>query len=355
MATFQGLASTTLIGSMPHKDRDKAIGLILDSVPQIPVWPQLPAYPAEQMLVQYAEGLPGLVEEAGRRFVRTGTEEFDRESYLFYEQFIALEEGAAEVANSRFQMGSETGATFRYFLEVLSTANLTFRALKGQIAGPFTLLSGLKDQDGRALLFDERFQDIIPKLLAYKAKWQIEFLKPFGVPVIVFLDEPALAGFGSSAFITVTAELVRKILTEVVDGIHSAGALAGIHVCANTDWLLAFQSHFDIINFDAYNYFDKFALYRKECLEFMRRGGNIAWGIVPTLDPEAIATETSESLADRWTGQVRELLSGEMSVEETLEHSIFTPSCGCGSLTEDTTARVLELLKGFSRIVGKRL
>lgn len=353
MKNFQGLASATLIGSMPHKDRDKAIGLILNSVPQIPVWPQLPVYPAEQMMAQYVEGLPGLVNEAGRRFVRTGTDEFEQESYLFYEQFIALEEGTAEVENSRFQMGPETGATFRYFLEMLSTANLPLRALKGQVVGPFTLLSGLKDQDGRALIFDERFQDIIPKLLAYKAKWQIEFLKPFGVPVIIFLDEPALAGFGSSAFISISTELVKQILTEVVDIIHSSGALAGVHVCANTDWLLAFQSGFDVINFDAYNYFDKFALYRKECLEFIRRGGNIAWGIVPTSDLEAISTETAESLADRWTGQVREFVSGEMSVEDVLRQSIFTPSCGCGSLPEEATNKVLELLTGFSRIIGK--
>lgn len=350
MKSFQGLASTTLIGSMPHKDRDKAIGLILNSVPQIPVWPQLPAYPAEQMMAQYIEGLPGFVNESGRQFVRTGTEEFEQESYSFYEQFLALEEGAVGVENSRFQMGEETGATFRYFLEVLSTASLPLRALKGQIVGPFTLLSGLKDQDGRSLIFDERFQDMIPKLLAYKAKWQIEFLKPFGVPVIIFLDEPALAGFGSSAFITVTADMVRQILAEVVDGIQRAGALAGIHVCANTDWLLAFQSHFDIINFDAYNYFDKFALYRKECLEFMRRGGNIAWGIVPT-DSEAISSETVESLADRWTSQVREFASDEMSVGEILLQSIFTPSCGCGSLSEDDTNRVIELLSGFNRLI----
>jgi len=37
---------------------------------------------------------------------------------------------------------------------------------ESQVVGPFTLLSGLKDQDGRALLFDERFVDIVPKLLA---------------------------------------------------------------------------------------------------------------------------------------------------------------------------------------------
>ena len=160
-------------------------------------------------------------------------------------------------------------------------------------------------------------------------------MKTFGVPVIIFLDEPGLAGFGSSAMITISAELVLRVLADVVDAVHAAGAMAGVHVCANTDWLLAFNSNFDIINFDSYGYFDKFALYRKSWLKFMAKGGNIAWGVVPTVDLDAIRAATPESLAGRWTGQVRELAAGEMEVEQIIARSLFTPSCGCGSLPEE--------------------
>jgi hypothetical protein len=241
--------------------------------------------------------------------------------------------------------------TFRRFLETFKEVNMPVRAMKGQIVGPFTLLCGMQDREGRALIYDERFLDIIPKLLGIKARWQIEIMKTFGAPVIIFMDEPGLAGFGSSAFITVSAEQVRGLLTEVVQAVHGAGGIAGIHVCANTDWLLAFQSNFDIINFDTYSYFDKFALYRKQCLDFISRGGNIAWGVVPTSDLEVISAQTPESLAARWTSQMRELSAGEMTLEQILAHSLFTPSCGCGSLPEDVAAKVLDLLKGFSRIV----
>ncbi len=352
MRNFKGSGSATLIGSMPHTDRQKVIDLVLRFAPQIPVWPQLPAYPAEQMMVQYIEGLPGLTEEAGKVFVRTDTPEFDQQTYSFYEEYLEVEAGSADLENSRFAMGPETASTFLSFVDALAAAPATFRAVKGQVAGPFTLLSGLKDQDGRSLLFDDRFQDIVPKLLAYKAKWQIERLKPFGVPVIVFLDEPGLAGFGSSAFITVSAEQVRQVLSEVVAAVHAADALAGIHVCANTDWQLAFNSDFDIVNFDAFTYFDRFLLYRKDIMEFLAGGGNIAWGIVPTLDQEAISTQTPESLAGMWKEQVSRLASDEMPVEKILSQSIFTPSCGCGSLPESTTERVLALLEGFCRLVN---
>lgn len=352
MKNFQGLGSATLIGSMPQKDRESAIELLLRTAPQIPAWPQFPAFPAEQMMVQYVEGLPGLVTEEGRQFVRSDTPEFDTEALLFYEQYLAVDEAQLQVDDSRFRMGEETGATFRLFLSKIRDAHSSaVRALKGQIVGPFTLLSGMKDHEGRALIYDERFLDMVPKLLGLKARWQIEFMKGFGVPVIIFLDEPGLAGFGSSAFITISAELVVRLLTEVVEAVHGAGALAGIHVCANTDWQLAYQSNFDIINFDSYEYFDKFALYGKECLGFMAGGGNIAWGVVPTSDLEAIRAATPESLADRWKNNVQKLAAGTMSIEEVIAHSIFTPSCGCGSLPEEDAERVFDLLRGFCRII----
>ncbi len=348
---FLGLGCATLIGSMPQKDRAATIDLVLRTAPEIPAWPQLPAYPAEGMMEQYIEGLPGLVRVDERQFVDCASPEFDREVLLFYEQFLAIEDLVLKVDDSRFKMGEQTGATFRAFIEALKGAGASARAVKGQVTGPFTLLCGLKDQDGRALIYDERFLDIAPKLLGLKARWQIEIMRAFGRPVIVFLDEPGLAGFGSSALITVSAELVERLLGEVVDAVHAAGGLAGVHVCANTDWQLIFNSNFDVINFDAYGYLDKFALYWQECLNFIARGGNMAWGVVPTSDPELIYSETAESLAARWSAQVGALAAGRMS--EVSAHSIFTPSCGCGSLTEDQAARVFELLKGFCRIIGE--
>lgn len=355
MKNFQGLGSATLIGSMPQRDRQRAIGLVLQAAPEIPAWPQLTAYPAERMMAQYIEGLPGLVTEEGRQFVRSDTPEFDQQVLLFYERYLALDERPLQIEASPFRMGEETSATFRCFLESVKGADLPLRALKGQIVGPFTLLSDLKDQDGRALIYDERFLDIIPKLLGLKARYQIELMQTFGVPVIIFLDEPGLAGFGSSAFIAVSAEPVLRMLAEVADAVHAAGGLAGVHVCANTDWLLLFQSNFDIINFDSYGYFDKFALYRQQCLQFMAQGGNIAWGIVPTSDLDAIQAETAEGLARKWTGQIRELAAGEMETDEVIAHSLFTPSCGCGCLPEDYAARVLDLLRRFCRILRQGL
>jgi hypothetical protein len=97
-------------------------------------------------------------------------------------------------------------------------------------------------------------RDAAVKHLALNARWQIRTLAGPGCPVIIFIDEPALAGFGSSELISISKEEILACLQEVVDAIHADGALAGIHVCANTDWSLVLESGADIVNFDAYTY-----------------------------------------------------------------------------------------------------
>lgn len=355
MHDWQPSASATLVGSMPHRDRQKAIDLILGAVPEIPVWPQLSNFKPEQMMVQYLEGLPGFHGANSDLVLRTDTPEFETELYAFYEEYLEVESGGRDLSGSRFQLGTETGRTFFKFLDVLRRTEFDCKAVKGQVVGPFTLLTGLKDQQDRALLYDERLPEVITKQLAMKAKWQIHHLKSLGCPVILFLDEPALAGFGSSAFISVSRELIQELLKEVVEAIHDAGALAGIHICANTDWMLAFESSVDIINFDAYNYMEKFALYKEPFKRFLLDNRFVAWGMVPTGDPQIINQETSQSLADRWVNHVTELYGEELSIRSILEKSLFTPSCGCASLSEEMAEKVLILTRELGQIMQDRL
>jgi methionine synthase II (cobalamin-independent) len=224
----------------------------------------------------------------------------------------------------------------------------TAAAVKGQITGPFTLLATLKDENGQLALYDPRLRDVVVKTLALNAQWQVERLSQFSLPTIIFIDEPALAGFGSSAFISVSAEDISTMLDEVAGHIHRAGGLAGTHVCANTDWSLFFGRSLDVINFDAYTYFDRFALYRQELVSFIERGGIVAWGIVPTMDPDNIKGENADSLVSRWRQQVEQLVGDDLSLETIFRQSIITPSCGCGTLTEPLAERVVHLTRQVS-------
>jgi hypothetical protein len=184
-----------------------------------------------------------------------------------------------------------------------------------------------------------------------KARWQVLQLKQFGLPVVIFFDEPALAGYGSSAFISITQTQIQNCFNEVIDAVHQEGGLAGIHVCANADWSLLLDSATDVVSFDAYAYFDKFALYPEQIRRFLERGGILAWGIVPTLNAEDIDNETTENLTAGWWEKVRKLETMGIDPAKILSQSLISPSCGTGSLSLMHAKRVLELTRAVSRSI----
>jgi hypothetical protein len=211
------------------------------------------------------------------------------------------------------------------------------------------MLTGIADSNHKLGYYDETFRDIIVKGIALKAAWQVAFLKQaFNLPILLFIDEPALAGLGSSAFISISKEDISEDLAEVIKGIHTSGGLAGIHVCANTDWNIILNSDIDIISFDAYSFFDKFITCKDLIHTFLKRGGLIAWGIIPTADPENVDKESCESLVQCWEQQA-DLLSGEKwNKSSLLKQTVITPSCGTGSLSPERARKVLRLTKEVS-------
>jgi len=340
--------AATLVGSLPHRDRQKALDLVFQQIVEIPVWPQLSPYLQEQMMIQYNEGLPGLVRKNNRDFFLTSDPSFEQELLAFYEEYLAVSNGELSLDKSRFRFGGDTGKTFFAFLHMLERQQPRPAAVKGQTTGPFTLLAGLKDENDKLALYDPRLRDVVVKTLALKAQWQVECLKRFSLPCIIFIDEPALAGFGSSAFISIAAEDVIGMLDEIAGHIHKAGGLAGTHVCANTDWSLFFKSSMDLINFDAYTYFDRFSLYRADLIRYLNRDGLVASGIVPTMEADIIEQENVDSLVNRWQQQTEHLIGDDLSEDTIFRQTIITPSCGCGTLSEPLAERVVHLTREVS-------
>jgi hypothetical protein len=210
------------------------------------------------------------------------------------------------------------------------------------------LATGLTNQDRRAVFYDQRLLDVVVKTLAMKARWQAEKLSQRELPAIVFIDEPGLAGFGSSTFISISSEDIGRALSEVIEAIHEAGGLAGVHVCANTDWSLILNSSADILSFDAYDFFDRLLLYDQALKGFFDKGRILAWGIVPTSKAEDIENENASSLIEKWQGQVARLAALGIDRETILAQSLITPSCGTGSLVREQAVRVLDMTREVS-------
>ncbi len=351
MAQFLPNGRACLIGSQPLKDHADATRLILQYTPDIPTWAQLPFFKHEGMVAQFASGLPGLRQSDERIFVDTDADGFDHEMLAFFEAYLAVMDHGLSEDDARFALSVEKARGFFSLLEALAAAPIHPAALKGQITGPVTFCTGLKDQHGRPVFYHEALRDAAVKLIALKAAWQADRLRASGLPVILFIDEPALAGYGSSELISISREDIAGCLGEVIDTIHGHGALAGVHVCANTDWSLLLDSQVDIINFDAQGYFDRFVLYADGIRRFIEAGGLLAWGMVPTLRPEDIMDAALESLWRDWLDKNAQIVALGVDPARLQAQSLITPSCGTGSLTPALSLRVLELTQGLSQRV----
>lgn len=349
--SLQPAGRAMLIGSQPLSDHGEAIRLVFQYVPEIPNWVQLPVYEHEGMVAQFVSGMPGLVVGDERTYVDTAGEGFDQEMVAFFEEYLAVTGDGVELDQSRFALTPDLAAGFFELLNSLNGRADTLFAVKGQVTGPITFCTSLTDQQRRAVFYNDTLRDAAVKMLALKAAWQVQRLGKAGVPTIVFIDEPVLASYGSSELISISREDITGCLQEVIDAIHQHGGLAGVHVCANTDWSLLLDSDVDVVNFDAYGYFEKFILYSDKIERFLKNGGTLAWGLVPTSQADQVAAATLENLWDMWRQCLRQMTDRGIDAELVRRQSFITPSCGTGSLTPELSHRVLELTKALSEKV----
>ncbi len=330
---------TTHVGSVPYLDVTETCVRLVDAL-DVPAWPQFSRRTfRENMYTQNAPGLPGLVEDAvGERIYFDTTGDLTPALEAFYARYLA------EDVDS-FALKPAYAAGFFAMLEALSAAPGAWG--KGQVTGPISFGLTVTDQDRRASLYHDLLADTLVKNAAMIARWQVRQIRQVRPNVIVFVDEPYMASFGS-AFINLGREQVIAMLDEVFAAIHAEDALAGVHCCGNTDWSVLMATQVDILNLDAYGYLETLALYPAELRAFLDRGGVIAWGLVP--NNEHVFEETPETLTERLRIGF-DLISGRaqargvnVSADELATRSLIAPSCGLGPTTVAVADRVLDIL-----------
>jgi len=204
------------------------------------------------------------------------------------------------------------------------------------------------DQNRKPVLYDEVLAEAVAKHLRLKASWMEHELRKKASQTIIFVDEPYMSSFGS-AFVSLSRTRVETLMEEVFAGIEG---LSGVHCCGNTDWSLLLATSADILSLDAYEYAESLALYPDRVGAFLERGGMIAWGIVPASD-QALE-ETVDSLVERFHEALGLLTAKGLHMDDLLASAFITPSCGCGSLAEDTAERVLQLTGEVSSALRER-
>jgi methionine synthase II (cobalamin-independent) len=328
------------VGSFPHQHPEEALDLIFRYLPQIPLWPQLPQRDfRENMYIQYSNGMPSVIIDEERQriyFDTSSSPEADLEE--FYERILG-----EDLAQFAFPSAYASGfwAFVSSFKQYARGKEL---CVKGQVTGPFSFGLTVTDENNRPIIYHQAYYEAAVTALSLHAAWQAERLKELHPHVLMFIDEPYLASYGS-AFVSVDRDLVVRSINEVIDRIHQAGALAGLHCCGNTDWSLVLETRLDLLNFDAYHFFDNLILYNSHLKDFLDRGGVMAWGIIPS--SEEVLHTTLEELEAKLRGQVETLVKSGIEENRLKKGSLLSPACGLGSLSSpvaETALKKLEIL-----------
>jgi methionine synthase II (cobalamin-independent) len=331
----------TGIGSLPFTDVDRALDVVFASCPEAPFWPQLPRRSfLENMYVQSLEGLPGLVIDE-----KNGTVYIDSRRTDGIEQFYDDVSGGNVGA---FRLSEAAAPGFYRFLERLGEVIGSVRVIKGQLTGPFTCGLGMKDESGKAIIYDPGYFDIVKKMLHMRGRWMESAIRERypDKEVLLFFDEPFMVSFGS-AYVSIPKEEVVSSINEVLDGVE---ATTGIHCCGNTDWSVLLATRVDVVNYDAFGFPDNIFYYRQELEAFLTRGGTISPGIVPSSEAVTGATaEDMEALWKRFASSLSAALPGAADAR-----FFVTPSCGLGSLAEADTMKALQLLKELPQIIKRK-
>ena len=336
----------TGIGSVPFLEVEATCREINRLFPHMPFWPQFVkrSY-LEDMSVQYSEGLPLLTVNQEKRSL-TVSPAGERESELvsFYERFLS-EDIEAFAISEAYAPGLYT---LMASLDEVKSDQTVY--IKGQTVGPITFTSGILGLDGRPVIHDPELSEALVRGLAIKALWQVKVLEKSGRRPIIFLDEPSLSAFGSAFSSIQRQDVIDKLQMMISYLKDHSDCLVGIHCCGNTDWAMIMAAGPDIINFDAFEFMEHFLLYPKGIADFLHGGGAIAWGIVPTSG--FTGDESEKELLKKIGEGIEKIEKTGISPQTISERSIFTPSCGMGSMTSPNAHSAMNLL---ARLQAERL
>lgn len=347
----------TAVGSLPHKNAKDAISLIFDNFKEIPFWPQLAGVDRrEDMTVQYSQGIPGIKfdKENEKYYFDAQSDEFFEQLEEFFMDYEAIVNEKDFTNLGKYAITAPYSSSIPLYLENLKKGSYDFA--KCHIIGPFTWGTSLCDQDNLCAFYDETYREVLIKGLTLKAVWQIEQIRKVSpnTVAIMFMDEPVMSQYGTSAFITVQKSDVVDAFREISEVIKDFGGLCAVHCCGKSDWSILIDAGVNIINFDAYAFTKSLGAYSKSLNVFMQNGGFIAWGLVPTLDKVALENITLEELEQKFEDALVDLNKKGVEKELIIKQSFFTPSCGAGGLSVELSQKAMSLVNELSGSLKKK-
>ena len=300
------------MGIMPHTDLEKALNLALSL--DIPFYPQLPNISFyEDMYVQASQNFPGIVVDLEGERVSFDNAKF-KEELGDYSQRMADSE--------TFTLSRSYSTSYHRFL----AENLQdYPAIRGQVTGPVSFGFRVTDEDSRPIIYHEGGRTLLFDFVQRKVNVQYQQLKEKNQNAFVWLDEPGLGWVfsGLSGYNDVqTVQDYQSFLA----GFEGPRAL---HLCASVNLPYLLGLGVEILSFDAYQLELMPKGYATAVADFLRDGGIISWGIVPT-DSENLGKETPETLASLISGYWEVVSQNtDLSAKVIAEQALIAPARCC--------------------------
>ena len=310
-------AASTGIGSLPHAE--VAAALALSFKHEIPFLPQLPALSrSEGMIAAGLAGLPGL---RGDGTIDVEVWRQGRDAFA-----AAVEVGLSSGDFSKLE--PTVHACFEPFLGGVKAGKFAFA--KVQIVGPGTARWFAKTSADLPKSERLELDQQIFRLLWARSLAMVGAVGRTNATPILFLDEPGLV---LRNLADPTHRQAIEDLKLLIRAVQQAGALVGIHCCANTDWATLLRSGLDILSFDARLSLDAVLKERAAYLEFIASGASLALGIIPT---EASASYAVSERVDSVEGSL-----GATSSRRA-PGLIVTAACGLALHSVPDAERILD-------------
>ena len=328
---FVAAGAVTGIGSLPFTSITSAVRSVAEFSAEVPFWPQLPQRSDKESIV--GQGL-GIVETLI---------EPRNEGYGYEVKEGQLDSVLEILHRSDGKLSSTNASGFGAFEEALSSGLFSSAlAVKGQIEGPITLAAYLFHK-GKTFLADPSLFGAIAFHISQIINWQIDRLKSAGLPVLMFIDEPALCLDAPLA--NAVSEVQRlNALAATLEGARIRGAYAGLHCCAARPFERMCRVQPDIISFDAHEGLDSFFA-DWHALDFMQQGGTVAYGIVPTR--AGVNAVDSATIFLRWL----KAASSAGDPQKFAQRAMITATCGLGLLDPSAVAESFEVAHSVGKLI----